>query len=96
MVVSSAAMTDCLRTKLENQMNNPASKAAAGRHPSTVAIAQYFDFAHLPIELANVSAVCSDLAAFMIDELPDGPELAAGLRKLLEAKDCFVRQASGL
>lgn len=22
-----------------------------------------------------------------------GPELSAGLRKLLEAKDCFVRQA---
>jgi hypothetical protein len=29
----------------------------------------------------------------MISELPDGPELTAGLRKLLEAKDCFVRQA---
>lgn len=25
--------------------------------------------------------------------LPDGPELTAGLRKLLEAKDCFVRAA---
>jgi hypothetical protein len=27
----------------------------------------------------------------MVDDLPDGPELTAGLRKLLEAKDCFVR-----
>jgi hypothetical protein len=27
----------------------------------------------------------------MIYQLPDGPELIAGLRKLLEAKDCFVR-----
>ncbi len=26
-------------------------------------------------------------------ELPDGPELTAGLRKLLEAKDCFIRAA---
>jgi hypothetical protein len=30
-------------------------------------------------------------AAAMIKRLPDGPELTAGLRKLLEAKDCFVR-----
>jgi hypothetical protein len=29
----------------------------------------------------------------MISTLPDGPELTAGLRKLLEAKDCFVRAA---
>jgi hypothetical protein len=27
----------------------------------------------------------------MNDALPDGPEKSAGLRKLLEAKDCFVR-----
>ena len=29
----------------------------------------------------------------MDDFLPDGPEKSAGLRKLLEAKDCFVRSA---
>lgn len=29
----------------------------------------------------------------VINTLPDGPELTAGLRKLLEAKDCFVRAA---
>jgi len=29
----------------------------------------------------------------MIRVLPDGPELTSGLRKLLEAKDCFVRAA---
>ena len=29
----------------------------------------------------------------MAAQLPDGPELTAGLRKLLEAKDCFVRTA---
>jgi hypothetical protein len=27
----------------------------------------------------------------MLQTLPPGPELTAGLRKLLEAKDCFVR-----
>ncbi len=29
----------------------------------------------------------------MIENLPDSPELVAGLRHLLEAKDCFVRAA---
>jgi hypothetical protein len=29
----------------------------------------------------------------MLQKLDDGPELTIGLRKLLEAKDCFVRQA---
>lgn len=33
------------------------------------------------------------VASTMIAHLPDGPELTAGLRKLLEAKDCFVRAA---
>ena len=32
-----------------------------------------------------------DLAKAMDDSLPDGPEKSAGLRKLLEAKDCLVR-----
>jgi len=32
----------------------------------------------------------------MIEALPDGPELSAGLRKLLESKDCFVRAALDL
>ncbi|MGW6498559.1 hypothetical protein [Nonomuraea angiospora] len=64
-----------------------------GRHPGTVAIARYFEYAHLPQHLQAVSKPCHDLAEQMIRELPDGPELTAGLRKLLEAKDCFVRAA---
>ena len=36
---------------------------------------------------------CAQTAEGMIEELPDGPELTVGLRKLLEAKDCFVRAA---
>ena len=31
----------------------------------------------------------------MNEQLPDGPEKSAGLRKLLEAKDCMVRAALG-
>jgi len=64
-----------------------------GRHPATAGIARYFEYGHLPAHLQEVSAPCGDLAQAMIDALPDGPELSAGLRKLLEAKDCFVRAA---
>jgi hypothetical protein len=63
------------------------------RHPATRAIARYFQYGHLPPHLAGVSHACAVLAGQMIDNLPDGPELTAGLRKLLEAKDCFVRAA---
>lgn len=62
-----------------------------GRHPSTTQIVRYFDYDHLPERLQGVSKPCHDLAEAMVAALPDGPELTAGLRKLLEAKDCFVR-----
>lgn len=64
-----------------------------GRHPGTVSVAKYFAFEHLTGDPREVSQQCHDLAEAMVDELPDGPELTAGLRKLLEAKDCFVRAA---
>lgn len=52
---------------------------------------KWFAFAHLPAHLQAVSAPCADLARAMDEALPEGPEKTAGLRKLLEAKDCFVR-----
>ena len=64
-----------------------------GRHPATVSIARFFDYDHLPERLKPVSATCALLADRMIEMLPDGPELTTGLRKLLEAKDFFVRAA---
>ncbi len=62
-----------------------------GRHPATQQIARYFAFDHLPEPQRSVSATCSALKDAMVEALPDGPELTTGLRKLLEAKDCFVR-----
>lgn len=41
----------------------------------------------------EVSAQVEELALGLLHVLPDGPELTAGLRKLLEAKDCFVRSS---
>ncbi len=63
----------------------------AARHPAVRDIARHFAYEHLKVPLRGVSQQCHDLAEQMIGALPDGPELSAGLRKLLEAKDCFVR-----
>lgn len=68
---------------------------ADSRHPSGRHFAPLFAYAHLPEHLCRTSRAVAELAQDMVDTLPDGPELAAGLRKLLEAKDCFVRAALG-
>ncbi len=65
----------------------------AGRHAGTLHLLGLFAFAHLPERLQGVSRPCALLAVLMARILPDGPELTVGLRKLLEAKDCFVRAA---
>ncbi len=52
---------------------------------------QFLAYAHLPAHLQNISKPFGDLAQQMIDTLPRNPERTAGLRKLLEAKDCAVR-----
>lgn len=57
--------------------------------PSTTI--QFFDYEHLPEGLQEVAKPLCELAKLMEEKLPDGPEKSAGMRKLLEAKDCFVR-----
>lgn len=52
---------------------------------------QFFTYAHLPAHLQDVSRPFAELAIRMVDTLPSNPERSAGLRKLLEAKDCAVR-----
>ena len=54
---------------------------------------KYFAFEHLPPKLQRVSKPLGELAMTLELMLPDGPEKSAGMRKLLEAKDCFVRTA---
>ena len=61
-------------------------------HPSTRHLLDQFGYEHLPESLREVSQQFNMLAHWMVAELKDGPELSAGLRKLLEAKDCLVRQ----
>lgn len=64
-----------------------------GRHGSVQAIMKYFAWSHLSEKLKPFSREVGLLAFYMVTTLPDGPELVTGLRKLLEAKDCFVRAA---
>lgn len=54
---------------------------------------KYFAYEHLPVILQSVSRPVAELAKLMDELLPDGAEKLAGMRKLLEAKDCFVRSA---
>lgn len=56
---------------------------------------KYFDYSHLPPHLQEVSKPIGELAYAMLKQLPDGEEKEVGLRKLLEAKDCFVRSKLG-
>jgi len=63
------------------------------RHPATRQLLRFFEADHLPPALQVVARPCAEMAAGMAATLPDGPELTTGLRKLLEAKDCFVRAA---
>lgn len=58
-------------------------------------ILKYFTYEHLREPLVEVSKPICELATLMELTLPDGPEKSAGLRKLLEAKDCFVRARVG-
>ncbi len=52
---------------------------------------KHFAFGHLPPHLQAISLPIAELAQKLENELPEGPEKEAGMRKLLEAKDCFVR-----
>lgn len=63
------------------------------RRDDTYELLAFFAYEHLPRYLQDVSALCAVTAHSMVRRLPDGRELTAGLRKLLEAKDCFVRHA---
>lgn len=63
------------------------------RHPSVRHFEPLFSIDHLPSHLQPIAAPFATLAKVTLSQLEDGPELAAGLRKLVEAKDCLVRQA---
>lgn len=54
-------------------------------------IMQFFAFAHLPPHLQEVSRPFGEQAQLLIAILPDNPERAKALDRLLESKDAAVR-----
>lgn len=59
-------------------------------HPSVSGVLKWFAFEHLPPHLKGPSASCCGLAC-EIAEKGHGAEATVALRKLLEAKDAYVR-----
>lgn len=74
-------------------MNDPRFVILATRHVGVRDLVSFFSYEHLPEKLKSVSKPFHDLAFELLTMLPDSAELTAGLRKLLEAKDCAVRAA---
>jgi len=58
-----------------------------------VPILKYFAYEHLPAKLQLVSAPFHQIAIWIVQNQSNSAERTAGLRKLLEAKDCIVRNA---
>ena len=52
---------------------------------------QYFKYDHLPPNLQEASRDFCELAHRIAQGPTEGPEKTVALRKLLEAKDCYVR-----
>ncbi len=65
----------------------------ADRHPAVVTLAGYFDAGRFPDPFGPIAAELEHTARTMLEAIPDHPELTVGLRKLLEARECFMRAA---
>jgi len=63
----------------------------------TAQLLRWFTYNHLPPAIQHVPQACAALAEHMVEVLDSDPspdtidQLDAGLRKLIEAKDCFTR-----
>lgn len=69
----------------ETTPRSPDAAKPTGEH-----VLQFFAYGHLPPRLQGTSQAFCELAA-IVAGLPDNPERAVALRKLLEAKDAAVR-----
>ncbi len=68
----------------------------ANRHPGIRHLSKHFAYGHLPPHLQKISMRFAGLAQYLVDTLPDGPELTESLRKVWEAKNCAVLHAGFL
>ena len=72
-------------------MSNSPAETRLTYIDATTRLLVFFTSEHLPSPLREISTLCEELAYVMVERLPQCAELAVGRRKLLEAKDCFVR-----
>lgn len=63
-----------------------------GRHPATLQLLRWLEPNPRSPEY-RIAGVVAAAADQLLGRLDDGPELSTGLRRLVEAKDCFVRQS---
>ena len=88
-----------LTKPLTNTTNTMANDATPDQetdktNPHRPAIMNHFQYDHLREgPLRDVSKRFCELANTLVHTVPPSAELSAGLRKLLEAKDCAVRAA---
>lgn len=75
----------------QHTANGEATMNAKRTMPNVEPMLQFFAYEHLPGHLQPISRPFAVLADWMVNDLPRNPERTAGLRKLLEAKDCAVR-----
>lgn len=54
---------------------------------------QFFAYENMSVDWQAQLKPFHDLASIMVETLPSNPERTAGLRKLVEARDCAVRAA---
>ena len=62
--------------------------------PDTVEVSAelaFFEYRHLPAQQADVARVFYEVAAALVDKLPDNDQRQRALAELLDAKDCAVR-----
>lgn len=58
---------------------------------SSETILKHFRYTHLPKKYHDICAAMYSIADDCVANLPKCAERSAGLRKLLEARDCFMR-----
>jgi hypothetical protein len=77
-------------------MGSEGEKLEAGEkkpHPMVRMLLQHFEYAHLSERTREISAPFAALAREVAGRVPDSPETAVALRRLLEARDAALRAA---
>jgi hypothetical protein len=78
-------ITFCLKRELGFMPDETKTDAERDR------LLKWFSWSHLPPHLQATSKQFADVAEWLNDNVPSGPERTVALRKLLEAKDAAVR-----